>query len=73
MREARIPLRETLNDGNGVAFDDAVARPDLLLHEAWGLAFAGDRVDTALRRAGYTLRKEIVVKGAPVVNIYHRE
>jgi hypothetical protein len=37
------------------------------------LAFSGDAVDRALQKAGYTLRREIMVKGAPVVNIYHRE
>jgi hypothetical protein len=77
LREAGIPLREGLHEGNGAAFDVAMARPDLLLHEGalaeWGLAFAGDAVDAALRKAGYLLRQEIVVKGAPVVEIYHRE
>ena len=77
LREAGIPLRQGLHDGNGVAFDAAMARPDLLLLEDWGLAFSGDAVDAALRKAGYVLRKQIVVKGAPVadtyVDIYHRE
>ena len=54
-----------------------MARPDLLLRDTglaeWGLAFSGDPVDIALQKAGYALRKQIVVKGAPVVEIYHRE
>ena len=37
-----------------------------------GLAFSGDAVDAALHKAGYTLRKQIMVK-EPVVDIYHRE
>lgn len=73
LRQAGIPLRENLHEGNGAAFDAAMARPELLLREGWGLAFSGDPVDVALRKAGYTLRREIVVKGAPVVEIYHRE
>lgn len=77
LREAGIPLREGLHEGNGAAFDAAMARPDLLLAQVglveWGLSFSGDAVDRALRKAGYTLRREIVVKGAPVVEIYHRE
>jgi hypothetical protein len=73
LRQAGIPLREALHEGNGAAFDAAMARPDLLLHEEWGLAFSGDAVDSALRKAGYTLRRQIVVKGAPMVTIYHRE
>ena len=81
LREAHIPLCEGLHEGNGVAFDAALARPDLLLREGgsveWGLAFSDDAVDAALQKAGYVLRKQIVVKGAPVagvyVDIYHRE
>jgi hypothetical protein len=38
------------------------------------LAFAGDAVASVVEKAGvYRLRREIVVKGAPVVEIYHRE
>ena len=70
-------MREGLHEGNGVAFDAAMARPNLLLAKVgsveWGLAFSGDAVDIALQKAGYVLRKQIVVKGAPVVEIYHRE
>jgi hypothetical protein len=77
LREAGIPLRQGLHEGNGVAFDAAMARPDLLLRDRglveWGLAFSGDRVAAALQKAGYVLRQNIVVKGAPVVEIYHRE
>ena len=73
LRQAGVPLREGLHEGNQAAFDGAIARPDLLLREEWGVAFSGDAVDTALQRAGYTLRKQIMVRGAPVVDIYHRE
>ena len=77
LREAGIPLREGLHEGNGVAFDAAMARPEILLAQVgsveWGLAFSGDAVDGALQKAGYTLRKQIVVKGAQVVDIYRRE
>jgi len=73
LREAGIPLREGLHEGNGAAFDAAMARPNPLLLEEWGLAFSGDAVAIALQKAGYALRKQIVVKGAPVVEIYHRE
>jgi hypothetical protein len=77
LREAGIPLRESLHEGNGVAFDSAMASPNLLLRAGglveWGLAFSGDSVDAALQKAGFTLRRHIVVKGAPVVEVYHRE
>jgi Dolichyl-phosphate-mannose-protein mannosyltransferase len=81
LREAGIPLREGLHDGNHPQWDAVMARPDLALHEEWALAFSGDQVATLLLRAGllktggvhYQLRKQIMVKGAPVVEIYRRE
>jgi len=73
LRAAGIPLREGLHEGNGAAFDAARARPDLLLHETWGLAFSGDAVDRTLQKAGYALQRQIAVKGGPVVNIYRRD
>ena len=78
LREAGIPLREGLQEGNGVAWNAAVTRPDLFLHEEWALGFSGDQVATAILRANrrgahYRLRKQIIVKGAPVVEIYQRQ
>ena len=72
LREAGISLREGLHEGNHPAWDQAVARPDLFLHEKWALAFAGDPV-SKLVATHYQLRKQIRVEGAPVVEIYHRE
>jgi Dolichyl-phosphate-mannose-protein mannosyltransferase len=76
LRTSAIPLRETLHEGNGAAWTAAVIRPDLFLHEEWALAFAGDELSTALAktkdRRRYQLRKRIMVKGAPVVEIYQR-
>lgn len=78
LREAGIPLRETLHDGNGAAFAVALERPDLFLESRWALAFSGDRIATAILRGDkrgphYELVATIVVKGAPVVEIYHRD
>jgi hypothetical protein len=77
LREAGIPLRETLNEDNGVAWDAAVASPGLFLNEEWVLAVSGDRISTALARAGsggsrYDCGKTIAVKGAPVIQICRR-
>ena len=77
LREAGIPLREELHEGNGTAWVAAVARPDLFLHEEWALAFSGDEVSKAIGRANrsgphYQMRKRIIVEGAPVVEIYQR-
>ena len=78
LREAGIPLREGFHQGNGLAWIAAVRRPDLFLQQGWALAIAGDQVSTAMLRADrhgrhYELRKQIIVKGAPVVEIYQRQ
>ena len=75
LRQAGIPLRDGLHSGNGPAWNAAVIRPDLFLHEEWALALAGDEVATVVQRpkAQYQLRKQIIVKGAPVVEIYQRQ
>jgi len=78
LREAGIPLRESLYDGNGAAFAMALERPDLFLQPRWALAFSGDRIATTLLRAAkrgphYVLVATIIVKGAPVIEIYHRD
>ncbi len=78
LREAGIPLRESVHEGNGPAWVAAIARPDFFLRQGWVLGFAGDDATTAALRADrrgrrYLLRKEIIVKGAPVVEIYQRQ
>jgi hypothetical protein len=49
-----------------------------MLAKAWVLANAGDELDTAVRKADrqgvhYQLERQIMVKGAPVVEIYRRQ
>jgi len=78
LRQAGIPLREGIHSGNVVAWNDAMVRPDLFLHEEWALGLSGDEVSTAILRANrhgerYRLRKQIIVKGGPVVEIYQRQ
>ncbi len=77
LREAGIPLRDTLTGDNGLHWQAAVLRPDLFLWEQWALVQGGDPVQTAINRArrrgpNYDLVKRIVVKGAPVIEIYER-
>ncbi|HTS75738.1 MAG TPA: hypothetical protein VMG40_06015 [Bryobacteraceae bacterium] len=78
LREAGIPLREGLHEGNGAAWLAATTRPDEFLNEEWVIGFAGDAATTAALRADrkrkrYLLRKRIIVKGSPVVEIYQNE
>jgi hypothetical protein len=77
LREAGVPLREGLHQGNHPYWEAATARPEFFLREEWALAISGDAVATAILRAQrrgphYELRKRIIVKGAPVIEIYQR-
>jgi hypothetical protein len=78
LREAGIPLREGVHEGNGPLWLASITRPDLFLRQGWVLGFAGDDATTAALRADrrgrrYVLRKRIIVKGAPVVELYQRQ
>ncbi len=77
-REAGIPLRETLHEGNGVAFDAAIANPRVYLREGWAVAISGDRVATAIlrcRRTGPRYDRVMVIAEphSPVIEIYRRD
>ena len=77
-REAGIRLRETLNDGNEPQWLAATKRPQIFLHEEWAVAMAGDPVATAVQwssfKSGpnYELVRTVIVKDAPVIEIYRR-
>jgi len=78
LREAGIPLRETIHEGNEGDWILSTSRPYLALRSEWAISFAGDTVATAVQRAErfgkhYELRRQIIVKGAPVVEIYQLE
>jgi len=78
LREAGIPLREGLHQGNHPAWDAATLRPDLFFREEWALAVSGDPIATAILRTQrrgphYDLKKQIIVEGAPVIEIYQRQ
>jgi hypothetical protein len=82
LREAGIPLREALHDGNEPAWMAATTRPNLFLHEEWAIAISGDPVATAVQRATfkigpvgprYHLERTIIIRGAPVIEIYKRD
>jgi hypothetical protein len=72
-RRAAIPLRETLYQDNGRAWEAALADPDQAPSD-WALAMEGDPVSQALSQStSFALRRRIIVEGAPVVAIYHRQ
>lgn len=76
-RQAGIPLRETLHEGNNPYWNMAMWRPDLFLLEEWLVAYSADPVSTAVWKAlrygtRYRLVKLFEVKGAQPVEIYRR-
>jgi hypothetical protein len=75
LREAGIPLRESLYQDNGLAWNAAVRRPGLFQFTVWAMALEGDEVANGMLRpdSGFQLRRQIEVKGAPVVQIFHRQ
>jgi hypothetical protein len=79
LREAGIPFREALQEGNEPEWMAATTRPDLFLHEEWAVAISGDPVATAVQRATfkngprYHLVHASMLKGAPVIEIYKRD
>jgi hypothetical protein len=77
-QRAGIPLGDTLTWDNSAYWTAAAVRPDMFLREEWAVAQGGDKVQSAINRAflrgpRYTLQKTIVVKDAPVIEIYRRE
>jgi hypothetical protein len=77
LREAGIPLKEALHQGNGPAALFAFEHPDRFLREEWAFAIVGDPVSNAmlkLIKAGspYVRVKLIEVKDAAPVEIYRR-
>jgi hypothetical protein len=78
LREAGIPIREALHEGNHPEWDATIARPDLMLAKAWVVVNVGDDLEEAVRKADrqgmhYQLERQIMVKGGPAVKIYRRE
>jgi hypothetical protein len=72
-----IPLRDTFTPDNGIPFEAAVTRPELFLHEQWVVTMGGHPSQSAVNRAArlgihYSLERSIIVKDAPVIEIYRR-
>ncbi|MBI3209004.1 MAG: glycosyltransferase family 39 protein [Candidatus Solibacter usitatus] len=77
-REAGIPLKETLYDGNHPLWNAVEQRPDLFLNEEWAIAMSGDTVSNTLLKADrlgrrYIYEKIVEIKNAPVIEIYRRQ
>lgn len=76
-RDAGIPLRQTVHDGDGLYFQGILQRPDLFLWQEWVIAIRGDALSRtmaayAAKTPRYTRVKILEVKDAPPVEIWRR-
>jgi hypothetical protein len=76
-RELGVALKNTLSGDNDPEFFMASSRPDFFLHSDWAITTGGDAVQSVIDNAWlkgprYELSRRIIVKGEPVVEIYHR-
>ncbi len=72
-RDAGIPLRETVHEGNGLYFQAVLQRPDLFLWQEWVVARRDDPVSAAISKYPRYARVKIIdVKNAAPLEIYRR-
>jgi len=76
-REMGVPLRELFTGDNGLPWLATVRRPELFLHQEWAVVSGGDLVQSAVNHLAlggpcYRLEQSIIVKNAPVIEIYRR-
>lgn len=74
---AGLALRETLNDGYGLAYLPAVQRPDLFLRERWMVCVAGDAMSFELTNPKRYARlaervAEFTADREPVIEVYRK-
>jgi hypothetical protein len=76
--EAGFPIRESLHQGDLLAYERAVARPDLFLNEEWAVVISGEPAADGIARGiakgmPYSLIKRISLKNAPVIEVWRRK
>jgi hypothetical protein len=72
LRAAGIRLKESLHEGDGPAWLAAAGRPDLFLRAEWAIAFSGDRVSRAARKARYQCVRQFEAPGQGGLEIWRR-
>jgi hypothetical protein len=76
--EAGFSIRESLHQGDLLAYERAVARPDLFLNEEWAVVISGEAAADGIARGiakgmPYELLKRISLKNAPVIEVWRRK
>jgi hypothetical protein len=77
LREAGLPVKECVHDGDGLYFQALLRRPDLFLWQEWVIAISGDQVSSAMaanehKIPRYRRVKIVTVKGASPIEIWRR-
>jgi len=77
-RQAGIPLKDALHEGNGLIWQAARANPELFLWQKWVVAISGDAISNSMQKAVLRGRnihrvKIIKVSGAPPIEIYRND
>ncbi len=71
-REAGIPFREVLQEGNEPEWQFAISFPSMFLHEEWAVSMAKDSVSRAVASPRYRRLETIIAKDAPEIRIDKR-
>jgi len=76
-RDAGIPIKQTVHDGDGLYFQGIIQRPDLFLWQEWVVAISGDALSkgmaaSAAKLPKYSRVKIVETKGAPPIEIWRR-
>jgi hypothetical protein len=76
-RDAGIPLRQVVHDGDGLYFQGIVQRPEVFLWQEWVVSIAGDPLSRGM--AAYSAKlpryrrvKIVETPGAPAIEIWRR-
>ncbi len=72
-RQAGIPLKETMHEGNGITWIAALSRPDFFFFQKWAIAREGDPISVALKKKKIECVRIIKVAGAPAIEIFKHE
>jgi hypothetical protein len=76
-RTAGIPLAKTITANNVIDWAEVTTHPEMFLFEDWAVITSGEDMQTKIDRLRlhgprYELEQRIMVKGAPVIEIYRR-
>lgn len=76
-RQAGIPLRQTVHDGDGLYFQAITQRPDAFLWQEWVIARPGDALARGMhayaeKSSRYRRVKIVEVRGRPAIEIWRR-